>query len=323
MVRVQQADPDLLRYVGARDREGPGRLGLPVVDLDANDQDIERLLEEQRAFGALVLEGMLLCRWRVGDQVALGVLGPGDVVSSASAARSILLTGVDCTAIATARLALLGEAWLTGVRRWPQLGAGLQARVSEQYERLGVHLAICQIPRVEDRLLAVLWLLAETWGHVTTLGTMLPLSLTHETLGGLVGARRPTVTLALGQLVDRGAIVRHDSGWLLVELPQGATGPMPDRGEPVALNGTGGGWSQAGELPDHLRAPQPFDPVKLASVVQHLAEVVERLSAEHPANVEEFHERLERFAASRERCRRTRRRISRTRQAISRRRAPS
>lgn len=43
--------------------------------------------------------------------------------------------------------------------------------------------------------------------------------LTHDALGALVGARRPTITLAVRELTDRGAIVRQDQGWLLVEPP--------------------------------------------------------------------------------------------------------
>ena len=65
----------------------------------------------------------------------------------------------------------------------------------------------------------MLWLLAESWGHVTSSGVRLPVLLTHETLGALVGARRPTVTLALRNLVERGAIVHQYSGWLLLERP--------------------------------------------------------------------------------------------------------
>jgi hypothetical protein len=80
-------------------------------------------------------------------------------------------------------------------------------------------LVICQLPRVDERVLAMLWLLSETWGHVTPSGVRLPLVLTHETLGALVGARRPTVTLALRKLVEDGALVHQDAGWLLLEPP--------------------------------------------------------------------------------------------------------
>jgi hypothetical protein len=35
----------------------------------------------------------------------------------------------------------------------------------------------------------------------------------------MVGARRPTVTLALGELADRGAVIQREGGWLLLEPP--------------------------------------------------------------------------------------------------------
>ena len=57
---------------------------------------------------------------------------------------------------------------------------------------------------------------------MTPSGVVVPLSLTHELLGRLVGARRPTVSLALKALIDRGALVRRqDRSWLLLE-------PAPD-----------------------------------------------------------------------------------------------
>jgi len=52
---------------------------------------------------------------------------------------------------------------------------------------------------------------------VTKLGTHLPLTITHQTFGELIGARRPTVTLALHELTDRGALITQPNGWLLTE----------------------------------------------------------------------------------------------------------
>jgi DNA-binding transcriptional ArsR family regulator len=44
----------------------------------------------------------------------------------------------------------------------------------------------------------------------------MPLSLSHRLLGQLVGARRPTVTLALARLDDAGLVHREDDGtWVL------------------------------------------------------------------------------------------------------------
>jgi len=58
--------------------------------------------------------------------------------------------------------------------------------------------------------MALMWLLAESWGRVTPAGIRLPLSLSHEVLGGLIGSRRPTVTLALTKLAEQGSLTRQD-----------------------------------------------------------------------------------------------------------------
>ena len=47
-------------------------------------------------------------------------------------------------------------------------------------------------------------------------GVLVSLRLPHRTLAGMVGARRPSVTTALGQLIAREEIERRpDGGWLL------------------------------------------------------------------------------------------------------------
>jgi hypothetical protein len=80
---------------------------------------------------------------------------------------------------------------------------------------------------VEDRLLGVLWLLAERWGRVGGDGVRLPLPLTHRTLAQLVGAQRPSVTSGIGALEDGGRLARLEGGgWLLRGAPPiAATGP--------------------------------------------------------------------------------------------------
>jgi CRP-like cAMP-binding protein len=73
---------------------------------------------------------------------------------------------------------------------------------------------------VEERLLLLLWQLTELWGRKTKGGAILPFRLSHQTLADLVGARRPTVTLALRGLTDRGLLERGSRGdWILCGDP--------------------------------------------------------------------------------------------------------
>jgi CRP-like cAMP-binding protein len=82
-----------------------------------------------------------------------------------------------------------------------------------------VRLAIGSITRVDQRLLLFFWYAAGRWGRVGPDGTRVPFDLTHELLGELVGARRPSVTSALGELRDRGELERSSDGWLLRGAP--------------------------------------------------------------------------------------------------------
>ena len=216
-IPLLQADADIGRYLTADERTAAETLTVPTVTLETGPVDIRELLERNACFGALVLSGMLVAHLRVGEQAGMRILGPGDVVSGGTTPASMLLVDSGNRAVSLTQLAMLGKDVLVGAHRWPRLVAGLHARTADQIERVAVQLAICQLPRVEDRLLALFWLLAEQWGRVTPGGTALPLALTHETLGALVGARRPTVTLALGELSDRGAVLRQGRAWLLVE----------------------------------------------------------------------------------------------------------
>jgi CRP-like cAMP-binding protein len=77
-------------------------------------------------------------------------------------------------------------------------------------------MALSHLNRVDVRLLAFFWHLADRWGRVGPEGVIVPLRLTHRTLAQLVGAQRPSVTTALGALAGEGRVTRRDDGtWLL------------------------------------------------------------------------------------------------------------
>jgi len=238
-VRLFEAEPDLTRFLAREDADQAREVRLPVRSLTKGEIQFREVLERNSAFGAIVLDGILMQSIRLGTHAGLRLLGPGDLLPLTHAPRSMLVFEAGFRVTSPTRVALLGREMLLAVRRWPQLAAGLQSHLGEQSERLTTQLMICQLPRVDDRLLAMMWLLAESWGQVTPAGTLLPVALTHAALGGLIGARRPTVTLALGNLTAGGALLRQQRGWLLLGSPgelgrprarQRPTGrPHPDR----------------------------------------------------------------------------------------------
>jgi CRP/FNR family transcriptional regulator, cyclic AMP receptor protein len=307
-IRLFEAEPELVRFLSAEDRAEAGRTELPVSTLESGEVDVEELFRRTGAFGAFVLDGMLLQSVRLGDHVGLRLLGPGDVLSLTEAPQSVLVTDSSLRATAPTRIVLLGRELLLAAHRWPRIVAGLQVRTGEQTERLVTQLMICQLSRVDERLLSVMWLLAESWGFVTAAGTMLPVSLTHEALGGLIGARRPTVTLALGELTDAGSILRQDRGWLLLRRPTAALTMEPGRtDEPRPFAYEPSQWTAQAEPPSHA------GPARAA-----LKEAVARLREEHLRSADQLRDRLHRIAETREQVVARRQRV-----ALSRRRVPS
>jgi hypothetical protein len=309
-IRLLEVDPDLGRFLGHDEREAAEQVTVPLVSIPRGPLDLSRLLQDMGAFGALVERGLVLQRLRVSDQPALRLLGPGDILSLSSDPVSMLLADADWRVPTELRLALFGNDVLLAAHRWPRLVAGLHVRTAEQCERLAAQLAICQLSRVDQRLLALMWLLAESWGQVTTAGTLLPMAMTHDALGALIGARRPTVTLALGELSERGAIVRQDRGWLLLEAPPTPETPMPKLEEPRMLDEAASLW--AVEPPDGGH-------VGIESYLK-LRETIHRLREEHVRSREEMRMRVAELAEARERTTANRRMIN---EKELRRRAPS
>ena len=66
--------------------------------------------------------------------------------------------------------------------------------------------AITSQPRLEVRLVLLLWHLAGRWGRVEPTGVRLSLPLTHRLLGQLVAAERPSISHALKRLAQAGLV---------------------------------------------------------------------------------------------------------------------
>jgi len=87
---------------------------------------------------------------------------------------------------------------------------------------LAFHLAVAHLRRVETRVHVALWHFADRWGRVRPGGIELRLNLTHALLADIVAAERPSVTLALSTLRERGLVDRDpDHVWHLHGRPPG------------------------------------------------------------------------------------------------------
>ena len=175
-----------------------------------------RLAAAEPGPGVLVLEGVLAVNVRVGDRIAAELLGPGDVVEPMETEdEELLVCAVGWRALVPMRFAILDGAFVERVRPWPQIMQALLRRAERRARNLNVQRAIAAQPRLDVRLALMLWHMAARWGRVEPGGIRLPLPLTHQLLGRLVGAERPSVSHALARLARAGLVTGHGDEWHL------------------------------------------------------------------------------------------------------------
>jgi hypothetical protein len=166
--------------------------------------------------GVLVLDGVLAVHVRVGDRIASELIGVGDLITPRRPEEEELLAcDVGWRALLPSRFALLDAEFTRRVAPWPQIGQALLCRSARRTRRLGAQRAIASQPRLEVRLALLLWHLASRWGKVEPGGIRLPVPLTHQLLGRLIGAERPSVSHALSRLAHAGVVTGHRDQWHL------------------------------------------------------------------------------------------------------------
>jgi CRP/FNR family transcriptional regulator, cyclic AMP receptor protein len=279
-MRLLDVEPDLGQALGPGHQESAMRLTVPVLMLLPGRVEPDELGFGDDCFGAVIHDGLILHRLVLGDRVTARLLGPGDIIVPADPLSRTLQQSYDATRECT--VALLDDRVATAARLLPELLPLLQRRMAAQHQRLVVQMGICQLPRVSDSILALLWMLAESWGRVGREGTILPMQLTHTTIGELVGAKRPTVTLALSELAREQAIVREPRGWLLLSPPPQAVASLLSAPAPRLA-----GPAPAADAP--LRAPQATTPAADPySAGPALQETVASLQLAHRAAIGRF-----------------------------------
>jgi CRP-like cAMP-binding protein len=254
MVRLLDADPDLGALLNDSRRDQAEReLVVRSHRLPVGPWDVSRLAGATADHvGLLIIDGILSRELVVADHVSAELLGPGDLVRPWQPASRTGLLPVDAvwTVLSPLTVAVLDRRFAAEVTRYPEITAALFDRLSERSLRLATTQAISQLTRVDRRLKALFWHLAERWGRVSGDGVIVPLALTHRILGQLVGARRPTVSTALSELAEREELIRRpDGSWLL-------RGDPPDA-ESLARKPSSG--AAAARAQDLLRPARRFD----------------------------------------------------------------
>ena len=226
-VRLLEADPDLgALLTGARRAEAEKELTVRRHEVPSGTWDVDRMSgTTPDHVGLLLLDGVLSRELIVADQVSAELLGPGDVVRPWQLGNRANLLPVEAvwSVLTPLDVAVLDRRFAAELARYPEVTSVLLDRLGERSVRLATTQAISQLTRVDRRLRALFWHLAERWGRVSGQGVIVPLALTHRILGQLVGARRPTVSTALAELAEREELIRRpDGSWLLRGDPPNA-----------------------------------------------------------------------------------------------------
>jgi CRP/FNR family cyclic AMP-dependent transcriptional regulator len=220
LVRLLEVDPELgNELTPTQFAVAAKELVATVIEIPRGRWDLELAWRRSGAvLGLLIVEGMLLSEVGVGTRTSLEVLGPGDVLRPWPGQRHApqLDVHLRVTAPGPVRVAVLDGHVVAQGMRWPAVLGQFAERAMGRTSSATLRLLVQQVVRIDERLLLTLWGLAERFGKVTPEGVLVPIALNHTMLAGLVGAHRPSVSHALADLTERGALRRVEGGgWLL------------------------------------------------------------------------------------------------------------
>ena len=218
------ADPSLLGELDPVAAEDARGIQVGVSEIPAAPW-FPPMHERPGELGWLLAGGLLLREVSIDRDWAGEIISEGDLIrpwledpSSFVKSRWEALTPV--------RLAHLDRHASGQIAAVPQLVDVLTARTIRRIRTLAAHAVIGGVHRIDQRLLLLFWHLAERRGEMAEGKAVVPIRLTHAHLARLVGARRPTVTTALGSLQRAGAVTRlPDGSWELSGEPPNAAIP--------------------------------------------------------------------------------------------------
>lgn len=215
---ILREDPDLAEGLSESDRlEALLRFEAPVIEVLGPRWD-PPVHPSSATFGLLVLDGLLGRRVRLGRAVATELISRGDIVRpwEETSPSELVTVEHDWRAFSPVRMAVLDTRITTLISAHPQLVVNFSARLLRRARTASYIMVAGHLLRVEDRLLATLWHLAATSGRVTPQGVMIPFRLTHEVIGEIVGAHRPSVTVAVQSLMAREKLAKGPRGSLVL-----------------------------------------------------------------------------------------------------------
>lgn len=140
---------------------------IPVLALPVGPWTPRSAVLAHATMGFIILDGYILRRLEVKGRASSELVGSGDVLlsrelsgdepSSVPQTRSL-------TVLSRSRLGVLGADFARLANAWPSLYQGLLGRLAERQRRGMVQLSAARAQRAADRLLVILWDIADRWG---------------------------------------------------------------------------------------------------------------------------------------------------------------
>lgn len=232
IVRVFEHDPELLRGIAPVSARQLRRQVVTDVLPVAAGLSLAYPPDADGALGLLVLDGLLVRRVTLAGRRSVELLGGGDLLRPWQDDGSLASLPAETSwrALEPSRVAVLDAEFLGLIRHFPSVLTVLLTRAVARSHVLLARLAIAQMPRLDRRLLSLFWHLADRWGRVEPGRVVVPVPVSHSVLAELVCAQRPSVSVALKQLIDSGQVERLASGWALFggppSLPALAASPV-------------------------------------------------------------------------------------------------
>jgi CRP-like cAMP-binding protein len=219
ITRLFDAEPELIAHLDAATARIARQQGVvDLIEAPVGRYQPGALSPQADEFAHLILSGLMLRRTELFGRDGVELLGAGDVLPcmvGADGSSGSLLVETSMTVVEEMLIAVLDREFERAASRWPGVLPKVMARVEDRLVALSMRLAIAKFPRLEDRLLCVLWQLADRWGRRVPGGVQLPLRLSHDVLADLCSARRPSVSGALKRMSQQGSVTRDGRRWFL------------------------------------------------------------------------------------------------------------
>lgn len=168
-----------------------------------------------------LLEWGLVRMYRIsnhGDEVTLGYVRPGEVFGELAAfgdkPRESYAAAVESSSI----LKFGRKAFSRAMQTTPSVMFSVAKQIEGRFKRIESRVEDLVFRNARTRLAHVILQLAQDFGQQDKGRTIVRLQLTQAELATLVGASRPTVSIALGDLEDEGLVTRTD-GHLVITDP--------------------------------------------------------------------------------------------------------